>query len=60
MSKDNQNNVKVKETNFLGIILDENLNWKSEIPHVANKVAKSVGIISRCSFFLPKSSLFIS
>ena len=37
--------------------MDENLNWKSEISHVANKVAKSIGIISRCSFFLPKSSL---
>ena len=57
ISIDNQNIVKVKETNFLGVILDENLNWKSEISHVANKVAKSIGIISRCSFFLPKSSL---
>ena len=37
--------------------MDENLNWKSEISHVANKVAKSISIISRCSFFLPKSSL---
>ena len=54
---DNQNIVKVKETNFLGVILDENLNWKSEISHAANKVAKSIGIISRCSFFLPKTSL---
>ena len=49
ISIDNQNIVKVKETNFLGVILDENLNWKSEISHVANKVVKS----SRCSFFLP-------
>ena len=54
---DNENIVNVKETNVLGVILDENLNWKSEISHVANKVAKSIGIISRCSFFLPKSSL---
>ena len=54
---DNQNIVKVKQTDFLGVILDENLNWKSEISHVANKVAKSISIISRCSFFLPKSSL---
>ena len=57
ISIDNQNIVKVKETNFLGVILDENLNWKSEISHVANKVAKSIGIISRCHFFLPKWSL---
>ena len=57
ISIDNQNIVKVKETNFLGVILNENVNWKSEISYVANKVAKSIGIISRCSFFLPKSSL---
>ena len=49
ISIDNQNIVEVKETNFLGVILDENLNWKSEI---SSKVAKSIGIISRCSFFL--------
>ena len=40
ISIDNQNIVKVKETNFLGISLDENVNWKSEISHVANKAAK--------------------
>ena len=57
ISIDNQNIVEVKETNFLGVILDENLNWKSEISHVASKVAKSIGIISRCGFFVPKSSL---
>ena len=30
----------IRETNFLGVILNENLNWKSEISHVANRVAK--------------------
>ena len=40
ISIDNQNIVKVNETNFLGTILDENLNWKSKISHVANKVVK--------------------
>ena len=47
ISVDNQNIVKVKEANFLGVILVKNLNWKSQISHVANKVAKSIGIISR-------------
>jgi len=36
---------QVKETVFLGVIMDENLNWKSEISHVANKVSKYTGII---------------
>ena len=31
ISIDNQNIVKVKETRFLGVILDENLDWKSGI-----------------------------
>ena len=28
---------QVKETVFLGVIMDENLNWKSEILPVANR-----------------------
>ena len=28
---------QVKETVFLGVIMDENLYWKSEISHVANR-----------------------
>ena len=51
ISVDDQNIVKVKETNSLGVILDENLTWKSEIPHVAHKVVKSIRIISRYTFF---------
>ena len=31
ISIDYQNIVKVKGKNVLGVILDENLNWKSEI-----------------------------
>ena len=52
ISIDNQHIVRVKEIVFLGVVLDENLNWKSEISHVANKVAKTSGIINKCSFYL--------
>ena len=48
---------QVKETVFLGVMLDENLNWKSEISHVANKVSKFVGIIRKSSFYLSTKSL---
>ena len=48
---------QVKETVFLGVILDENLNWKSEISHVANKVSKSIGIIRKSNFYLSTKSL---
>lgn len=33
---------------FLGVILiSKNLNWKSEISRLANKVVKSVGMITK-------------
>ena len=37
--------------------MDENLNWKSEISHVANKVSKSTGIIRKSSFYLSAKTL---
>ena len=42
---------------FLGVILDEKLSWKPHISHITNKISKSVGIIRKSSFYLPKSSL---
>ena len=41
---------QVKETVFLGVIMDENLSWRSEISHDANKVSKCTGIIRKSSF----------
>ena len=41
---DNKQTEQVKETAFLGVALDENLNWKAHILHVANKISKSIGI----------------
>ena len=43
---------QVNETVFLGVILDDNLTWKSHISSVAVKVSKSIGIIFRSSFYL--------
>ena len=48
---------QAKETIFFGVILDGNLNWKSEISHVANKVSKSIGIIRKSNFYLSTKSL---
>ena len=48
---------QVKETVFLGVIMDENLNWKSEISHVADKVSKCTGIIRKSSFYLSTKTL---
>ena len=48
---------QVKENIFMGIVLDENLTWKSHISQVSNKVSKSIGVIRRACFYLLKSSL---
>ena len=48
---------RVNETVFLGVIIGENLSWKQHIANVARKVSKSLGIILKLSFYLPKSSL---
>ena len=36
---------KVSHTKFLGVILDDQLNWVNHIKYIRNKVAKSIGII---------------
>ena len=48
---------RVKETSFLGVILDESLTWKSHISYVASKISKSIGIIYRSSFCLTRLTL---
>ena len=47
----------LSETVFLGVIMDENLNWTSEISHVANQVSKCTGIIRNSSFYLSTKTL---
>ena len=37
--------------------MDENLNWQSEISHVANKVSKSTEIIRKSRFYLSTKTL---
>ena len=36
---------EVKETKFLGVIIDNKLNWSSHISYISKKVAKGIGII---------------
>ena len=48
---------RVKETSFLGVILDESLTWKSHISYVASKISKSIGIIYSSSFCLIRLTL---
>ena len=54
---DGMNINQVHETSFLGVVLGENITWKSHISYIAGKISKSIGIILGSSFYLFKSSL---
>ena len=49
------NNIKIQRENFvkfLGVIIDENLTWKSHINVVENKISKNIGVLYRVSHLL--------
>ena len=51
----------VPSFNFLGIMLDENLSWKSHIEMVGNKISKVTGILYRLkNLFVLYNSLIVS
>ncbi len=40
------------EFNFLGLTLDENLSWKSNINKLSNRISKSIGILNKLKHFI--------
>ena len=50
----------VPSFNFLGIMLDENLSWKSHIEMVGNKISKVAGILYRLKNVFPENVVFYS
>ena len=49
----------VASFNFLRIILNEKLSWKSHIEMVGNKISKVPGILYRLKNVFPESVLFV-
>ena len=47
----------VKHTKFLGIILDNDLNWKQHTIQLSQKLSKAIGILSRARQFLNSTTL---
>ena len=46
-------NIKQKKCiKYLGIYLDEHLNWKKQIDHVSSKIAKNIGILYKLRHYL--------
>ena len=50
---------RVKETKFLGIIIDNELSWKPHIINTRNKVAKSIAVLYKVKSFLNQPALII-
>ena len=47
----------VDNFNYLGIILNEHLKWKSHIDKIAIKVSRSIGIMNRLKSYIPQDIL---
>ena len=48
---------KVMSTKFLGVYIDNKLNWKRHIDHVCGKVSRGLGIILKARQLLTRNSL---
>ena len=53
----NQEIERVKSAKFLGVIIDEQLDWKLHIATMVSKVSKSVGIMYKIRCILDKKTL---
>ena len=51
------NKYEEKSTTFLGVLIDENLNWKMHINHINNKISRAMFSIKQVKKILPKTSL---
>ena len=47
----------VKKAKYLGIIFDNQLNFADHIKNIETKIARSVGIRSKLSYYLPNSAM---
>ena len=41
---------------FLGVLLDENLNWKEHIKYTENKIAEKIGLLYKMRRFLERNA----
>ena len=50
---DGNNIQQVNKTKFLGIVIEEHLNWAMHITHLCNIIARNVGILQKLRYFIP-------
>ena len=37
---------------YLGIIIDSNLSWKSQVSYIAKKIKRNIGILSKLRYYV--------
>ena len=54
-----ENNVleQVAKTKFLGVYIDQHLEWKTHVNFIVAKISKSVGLLYKAKYYLPSNSL---
>ena len=48
---------QLESTKYLGVISDQNLNWKRHISHVSSKLSRYTGLLYKLRHFVPKNAL---
>ena len=48
---------RVSSTKFLGVFVDEDLNWKSHASQLALKISKNIGVINKIKYLLARDVL---
>ena len=54
---DNNALEQVDNTKFLGVYIDQHLEWKTHVNFIAAKISKSVGLLYKAKYYLPSKSL---
>ena len=47
----------ISDTKYLGIIIDNQLKFDKHVNYICGKIAKSIGVLSRCKSYIPLSGL---
>ena len=50
---------RVDSTKFLGVLIQENLQWNTHINYICNKVSKATAILAKLKHYLPKYVLLL-
>ena len=50
---------RVTEFNFLGLIIDSNLNWKAHLSAIGTKISRVIGLLRKLKYIFPKQVLHL-